>query len=233
MPLDGRSANVRREETNLGNMLADATRAFFGSDIALVNSGAIRCNRVIMPDTDTALLLRDVIGICPFENTMIVKRVTGQTLISALENSVSDAHTDGRFLQVSGLRFTIDWARPEGSRVLEACIPVPTGNPESIQDERMYTVAMAQFIASGFDGYVCFQDTETIVDGEGAISDTSLLLETLQDRPQDEARNAASRSNAGGLDRAREAIIHSQSAADGLPVVSPKCEGRITAVHSK
>lgn len=53
-PSEGRTRLVCREETNLGNMLADATRAFYSCDIALVNSGG-----------GAPLCIRDVIEICP------------------------------------------------------------------------------------------------------------------------------------------------------------------------
>lgn len=65
VPLDGRSSEIRSQETSLGNLLADAVRAFYNTDIALVNSGGIRCDRIIQPTTDgqnTALTVKDMIG---------------------------------------------------------------------------------------------------------------------------------------------------------------------------
>lgn len=64
-PLDGRSSEIRGHETNLGNLVADAVRAFYNTDIALVNSGGVRCNRIIQPTTEaqnTALTVKDMIG---------------------------------------------------------------------------------------------------------------------------------------------------------------------------
>lgn len=58
-PLDGRSAHTRTFETNLGNMLADAVRAYYDTDIAFVNSGSIRCDRIIPEGVCT---VRDGIG---------------------------------------------------------------------------------------------------------------------------------------------------------------------------
>lgn len=63
-PLEGRSSIVRSQETNLGNMLADAVREFYDTDIAFFNSGAIRCDRLLdstLPG-DRPLRVRDVIG---------------------------------------------------------------------------------------------------------------------------------------------------------------------------
>ena len=66
VPLEGRGAVIRSQETNMGNMLADAVRAYYGTQIAFVNSGAIRCNRIIPETTERtgALSVRDIIGAC-------------------------------------------------------------------------------------------------------------------------------------------------------------------------
>lgn len=63
VPLDGRSAVIRRQETNLGNMLADAVRAFYDTDIAFINSGGVRCDRIIAETNgNNALKVKDIIG---------------------------------------------------------------------------------------------------------------------------------------------------------------------------
>ena len=59
VPLDGLTSHVRSAETNLGNLLADAVRAYYDTDIAFVNSGSIRCDRVIPTGV---LTVRDIIG---------------------------------------------------------------------------------------------------------------------------------------------------------------------------
>jgi 2',3'-cyclic-nucleotide 2'-phosphodiesterase (5'-nucleotidase family) len=67
VPLDGRSSTIRSQETNLGNMLADAVRAFYGSEIAFVNSGGVRCDRVVEPTCSAhgVLSTKDIIGLYP------------------------------------------------------------------------------------------------------------------------------------------------------------------------
>lgn len=225
-PLDGRMNIVRSQETNLGNVLADAVRAFYDTDIGFVNSGAIRCDRVVQCSNGSPLCIRDVIEISPFDNAFVVKKVDGSMLKDALENSVSDAHTDGRFLQLSGLSMVADWYQPEGQRVKSVTYHNKQGQIESLQKDCYYTVAMVDFIGSGFDGYTCFQDAETIVDAEGAMTDTNMLLEVFKV----ETKTASSEfddEHTAGIRRARKAIIHGYDAADGLPMVSPKLEDRI------
>lgn len=238
VPLEGRSRLVRREETNLGNMLADATRAFYNCDITLVNSGGIRCDRVIVEctskDNAPPLCIRDVIEICPFDNAFIVKRVSGRVLVEALENSVSNAYADGRFLQLSGsLSITIDWTRPEGQRVCAVSFSRAQDEapPQPLEKDTVYTVAMAAFIGSGFDGYSCFRDTETVVGAEAAVTDTNLLLEMFKTRADDAGRSDSGivDEHTSGIRRARRAVIR-QFHTDGLPVVAPVVEGRIAVV---
>lgn len=228
-PLDGRTNIIRRQETNLGNMLADAVRAYYASDIAFVNSGAVRCDRVI--DASAApLTVRDIREICPFGNAFVVLKVPGDRLLEALENSVSDAHTDGRFLQMSGLSITVDWCQPEGSRVSSVQLH-PTGSTVSpVTVESNFSIAMANFIASGFDGYSQFHDLVRLHGGtDGGIVDTELFLEVF--RPVTTTEEESADWQMSAIKRARETII-SGYAEDGLPIVGPVLDNRIVEKHA-
>lgn len=57
--LEGRTSYIRNSETNLGNLLADAVRAYYNTEIAFVNSGSVRCDRVV---SEGELTVRDIIG---------------------------------------------------------------------------------------------------------------------------------------------------------------------------
>ncbi|KAK7946820.1 uncharacterized protein PG986_011141, partial [Apiospora aurea] len=248
VPLQGVGSIIRSQESNLGNMVADMVRAFYDVDIGFVNSGSIRCDKVIQATIGSGaaspLTVRDLIEILPFDNTIVVKRITGDVLLRALENSFSDAHTNGRFLQYSGLRLVADWSRREGSRILEVW-QCPRGAHEERRiypgDGQKLTVAMVAFIADGFDGYACFQDQETLVSEEAGFTDTQLLLRTLGYRYGDENKKEHGHSMREGdegveLDemrfkRARDAISRQSSTVDGLSIVAPTTEGRIETRH--
>lgn len=208
-------------------MLADAVRAFYNTDIALVNSGAIRCDRIIQPVDGVPLRIGDIVDISPFGNAMAVKRVSGRVLAAAFENSVCDAHTDGRFLQVSGLCMTVDWRCREGRRVTGIIYLPKVGEPQVLNADKMYTAAMADFIASGFDGYSCFKHAETLVDAEGAMTDTSLLLEIFGATSAREKDGEIADDRNASVERAKKAIIQRWHEVDGFPVVSPSLDGRI------
>ncbi|KAM5442202.1 putative UDP-sugar diphosphatase [Microsporum ferrugineum] len=229
-PLEGRSRVVRSREANLGNMLADVVRSFYNTDIAFVNSGAIRCDRIISPGPDEPLRIRDIIDISPFDNALVVKRISGHVLAHALENSVSDAHTDGRFLHPSGITMVVDWSRPEGQRVSDIVYLSRDGQRQEVRAENTYTVAMVDFIASGFDGYSCFQDCETLVDVEGSMTDTNLLLQVFEEEGPGGGYARFVDETMEGIRRARKTIIRRRHSVSGLPVISPSIEGRIQVI---
>jgi 5'-nucleotidase len=91
------------------------------ADVCLLNSGTLRGNLLLRPG-----LLRawDTATILPYYNDTVVKvRVRGEAVLRALENSVSAwPDTDGRFCQVSGLRYVFDPNRPRGSRLLRESV---------------------------------------------------------------------------------------------------------------
>ena len=94
---------VRRAETNLGDLCADACRFQSGADIALVSGGGIRVN---IPAGD--ITLNDILRVNPFGNEMCVLELTGEQILDALEwgaHSVPAEH--GGFLQVSGLSYEV------------------------------------------------------------------------------------------------------------------------------
>jgi 5'-nucleotidase len=120
--LEGRrDPGVRTEETNLGNLVADALlsagqqhAAEFGvvpPDVALQNGGGIRNNSLIPAGPLTEL---DTFAIAPFANFVsVVPDVPRAQFKEILENAVSSAPAaDGRFAQVAGFSFSYDPALP-------------------------------------------------------------------------------------------------------------------------
>ena len=94
---------VRRAETNLGDLCADAYRAQSGADIAFVNGGGVRVN-IEAGD----ITLNDILKVHPFGNAMCVIEVTGQQILDALEwGARAVPGENGGFLQVSGLTYEI------------------------------------------------------------------------------------------------------------------------------
>jgi 2',3'-cyclic-nucleotide 2'-phosphodiesterase (5'-nucleotidase family) len=143
--LDG--DNVRRKETNLGDLVADVMRQVSGADVALVNGGDIRTSI-----KKGEIQVKDIYSVLPFNDYLVAIRLTGKQIREALEHGVSAIEEgSGRFPQVSGLSFTYAPSEKEGSRVKEILI---AGKP--LEPEREYTVATNDFLAAGGDGYKVF-----------------------------------------------------------------------------
>ena len=108
----------RKRESMLGNLVSDAVRVGTNADVALLNSGTLRLDKVIQPGPVTN---HHIEAIFPFpDQTRIVTfPLSGAHLRSVLERSVSRGILGtGGYLQVSGLSFSFDPARPSGRRVV-------------------------------------------------------------------------------------------------------------------
>src|SRR6266704_5242328 len=116
--LNSQTAEVRTRETTMGNIIADALRESLQADVALVNGGGIRGNRLY--EAGTMLTRRDILQEMPFGNPGVLVELSGADLLAALENGVSQVENKaGRVPQVSGLRLTYNPAKPADSRVLD------------------------------------------------------------------------------------------------------------------
>jgi 5'-nucleotidase/UDP-sugar diphosphatase len=145
--LDGE--NVRKSETNLGDIIADIMRNTSGADAAIINGGSIRTS-INKGD----IRVKDIYSVLPFDNYIVAVKLTGVQIRQALEHGVSAVDRgEGRFPQVSGLSFTYLPSAPPGERVRKVLI----GNMP-VEPDREYSVATNDFLAAGGDGYKAFGD---------------------------------------------------------------------------
>ena len=155
--IDTRRVSVRSSENGFGNLLADILREFYDSDFALVNGGGIRGNR--MYPEGTTLTRGDIYRELPFNNKIINIKITGRQIMEGLENGLSRIEDGkGRFPHVSGMRVLYNPKNPSGRRVIDVSTPLGPLKPE-----QTYTLATLDYIASGGDGYVVFEDCARIV----------------------------------------------------------------------
>lgn len=145
--LDTTKNAVRTEENAFGNLVADALRNYYDSDIALVNGGSIRGNKIY--EAGTELTRKDILKELPFRNESTLISISGTQLKSALENAVSLVeNVKGRFLQVSGINVSYCPDNPPGSRIQSIFYK---GKP--INPNKMYSLAITEFLYKGGDGY--------------------------------------------------------------------------------
>ena len=185
VPLEARSGKLRTEETNLGNFVADVVRQSLDADVALVNGGGIRTDRIVPAGP---LTRGDVHALLPFTNTAVKLAMTGRDLRAALEHGVAQAdRAGGGFLQVSGVRVVWDPRRPPGSRIVRA--DVGAGR---LDDAATYTVVVPSYLFRGGDGYTHFARARVLLTPETgpdlaavvvkAVADRSPIAPTVDDR---------------------------------------------------
>ncbi len=197
-PRGGTPPVERSGETPLGNYTADLLRTKYKTDFAIMNGGGIRdtlpaatytpANTALKrPGTGTSgpydVTLGDAYTIFPFGNSVSVVNITGTNLWAALENGVSRWPSDGRFPQVSGLKFTVDTTKPAGSRITNV---TKSSGAAIAQDATLYSVTTIDFLVYGGDGYTQFdaskqQVRDLLVDvfAEGLRSDLAAGKTTL------------------------------------------------------
>jgi 5'-nucleotidase / UDP-sugar diphosphatase len=172
--LDSRQDLLRTGESSMGDLIADAMRTAGRADVALVNAGSIRGDKLY--PAGSTLTREDIQRELPFNNALVVVKLKGADLLAALENGVSKvADHGGRFLQVSGIAFTFDPGKPVGKRIGEVMIG---GSP--IDRNRDYKVAVNDFMARGGDGYTMLAQGETLVGSEAGRMLTKLVADYLQ-----------------------------------------------------
>jgi len=163
-PRGGSPAVERSGENPMGDYIADLLRAKYKTDFALSNGGGIRDTfpaKTYIP-ANTALVrtgtgaldvtLGDALTVYPFGNQVATTVVTGANLWKALENGVGGNYpADGRFPQVSGLKFSFDASKPVGSRIIEV---TKLDGTAIAKDSKEYTLTTLDYIIYGGDGYV-------------------------------------------------------------------------------
>lgn len=152
--LIGEKETIRTQETNLGNLCADATMNATGADIGLSNAGNIRAT------IEAGDITRgDILTVLPYGNQIVTKSLTGSQLMEVIEHSLSMLpEADGRFLQMAGICIVVNSDNPKGEKLVS--IVRADGSP--IMPDELYIVAVNDYIADGGDDFTVFQDVPVI-----------------------------------------------------------------------
>ena len=177
---------IRRMETNLGNLVADAYKERTGADCAYTNGGGIRKN-IEAGDIKIA----DIKDVQPFGNIVCLLEVTGQQILDAMEWGchVTPAESGG-FPQVSGISFDLD------TSIADPCTKDDKGmctaingerrvknlkiNGEPVDPSKKYKIATLSYTAlNNGDGYTAF-DGCTVLE-EGVAEDYTVILDYIKE----------------------------------------------------
>jgi len=162
-PINGDRKICRVMECEMGNLVAEAMLdavAEQGVTIALANSGGLRAS-IDAGD----VTMGEVLTVLPFQNTLSTFRVSGQTVIDALENGVSQIEeVKGRFPQVAGLTFTFDASVAPNEGRIQSVMVKKDGNWQAIDPAASYYLVSNNYVRGGGDGYRMFGSASDIYD---------------------------------------------------------------------
>lgn len=186
--LDARFSQIRTKETNISNFLASIMARATDADIALLNSGSIRADRIIQKGD---IKMSDLADLIPMDDSMEVVEITGEQLLQVLENGVSQYPAmEGRFPCVDGVRFVFDPSQEAGSRIVNGSVtvrsrqcfsrlykkgdtpPTPSNNHPSpapfcpLELQRTYTLCTKTYLLKGKDGYDVLAECKVVREEE-------------------------------------------------------------------
>jgi 5'-nucleotidase / UDP-sugar diphosphatase len=193
--LEGRRSFVRTQESNAGNIAADAQLWYAQQvdptvQIALKNGGGIRAEigKIDAPPGSTLVRLlpteanseagrpAGTVSLLmletsyKFNNSLWVFDISAERLVSVLNHGVSDVENiKGQFPQVAGLTFSFDPSLPAGSRVRSVKVGSDVVAQNGIvvgEPTRIFRIVTMSFLATGGDNYL-FSPS-----GEKATEDT-------------------------------------------------------------
>jgi 2',3'-cyclic-nucleotide 2'-phosphodiesterase (5'-nucleotidase family) len=146
------------------------------ADVALLNSGGIRGNRVVQAGTLTRRHMREIL---PFSNVIVLLEVDGSVIARALERSVDVLpRPSGHYLQTAGLAYQVDLDQPAGRRVRDVVV-----GDAPLDPRRRYRVATLEYLAEGKDGYAMLREGKVLrgaEDGPGLVESVLAALEAGQ-----------------------------------------------------
>ncbi|CAE7941594.1 yfkN [Symbiodinium necroappetens] len=141
-PLDAVTRHVRQRETNAGDFVADAVKNMHRTQVALINGGTIRGDKVFAAGD---LSKEIVTELHPFGNGIVKIYATGAEIKNYIDDSLKCYDTFcGNFVNPAGLRYTFDPAAQHGQRVKS--LTFDDGRP--IPDDASLTVALTDFMLS-------------------------------------------------------------------------------------
>ncbi len=139
------------EESSIGNLLTDYMREAAQSDIAFLNSGAIRADFNAGDVT-----LEQLINVYPFKDNLTIIELTGNQIKELVEYSLTLPYGIG---QISGLQINYDSTQDMMNRVIDIKV-----NGNELIDNKKYTVSVSGYLAKGGDGYRVFPEGRFISD---------------------------------------------------------------------
>ncbi|MCF6300636.1 MAG: 5'-nucleotidase C-terminal domain-containing protein [Proteobacteria bacterium] len=148
---------IRKYETNLGNLLADIaldTFAHCGAEVAVLNSGSIRLNQNI--PAGSAIRQKHLEGLFPYATNLKLIQIDGKTLKAMLKHDINFWTANGHWLQISGFSFTHN---PEQQSFSQVRL---NGQKNLIDDDQLIKMVVPNYLIdknTNHDGYTMIDES--------------------------------------------------------------------------
>lgn len=136
--LEGDRAIVRKQATNLGQLIGQSMIAQTGADFAVLNAGGIRDS---LPEG--TITYKDILKTLPFGGALATVHLSGREVMDYLQAALRMQAGSGSFAHLRGIQPVLS-----GDRLLQARI-----GSDFVQPERMYKMVISHFVGVGGDGY--------------------------------------------------------------------------------
>ncbi len=170
-----RDPGVRTEETNLGDLIADAFLWQAQQAVALKGitvDGAIQNGGTIRSSIDAGKITEnDVLRVMPYHNYLQYVTLKGAVLLEVLEAATcTTPQAIGAFPQVAGITYTVDTTKPyaEGAQYPHSTyyapakpgsrVTIATVGGKAFDPEATYCIAMPDYLTYGGDTYYALTD---------------------------------------------------------------------------
>lgn len=178
--LDATDVTLRRTEAPFADLVTDAMRMGTGADAAVINAGALRLDGWLPPGPLRRYTLESIFLFAD-DTRVVVVPMNGGRLREMLERGVSNGVIGtGAFLQVSGLRYTVDPEHASGARLAGQ---LTDSDNRLISKNDRVRVAMPTYLAcAGGDGYRLPEASEACVAAARAPRAADLLASHIAER---------------------------------------------------
>jgi 2',3'-cyclic-nucleotide 2'-phosphodiesterase (5'-nucleotidase family) len=140
---------IRENQLPLGNFIADIIlQAAPGADMSIINAGSIR---YYLPDG--VVTLGDITAVSPFDNELCIVKLQGKYIKEIMKAGVAN-RGQGAFLYYSkGVKISADKSKT----------PVIMFKGKPIDDNKIYKIAVSDFMSKGGDNYIQFTQGTAII----------------------------------------------------------------------
>jgi 2',3'-cyclic-nucleotide 2'-phosphodiesterase (5'-nucleotidase family) len=228
--LEGEETKIRRQETSLGDWVADQMRKEMepcGAQVAFINSGSLRLNQDL-PD-GTRILRRHVEELFGYETPLRLIRIDGATLQKVIDHALEHWPGNGSWLQISGFAWVHD---TQGARATGLTLLGPQGARPVRPDEEILA-AVDDFLVNpqigDQDGYVMLRPSQIVGSCAADGRDLKKVVETALRgaNPQGIAPKAEGRICQPGQPEAPRACLAQAAPAaqvkpESLPAISSR-----------